>query len=104
MPNTTLETIKDILVLAVTPIALGYMVYKQAIIGKKVDGMTSKLVDAEKGKSNAEGQLAGMEKVKQEVIVAAKVIADAPIVIQPVEVVGQAKPVEVQIKKEDKKL
>lgn len=102
MPNTTLETIKDIVVLGITPMVLGFLIYKQAIIGKKVDGMTSALVVAEKGKSSAEGELKGMETAKQDAI-AAKATVNPVQPIQDVNVVGQAKTVEVEIKKEDKK-
>lgn len=99
MPNTTFETIKDIIVLGITPMVLGYMIYKQAMIGKKVDGMTSALVVAEKGKSSAEGKLEGMEKVKQEIKDTSKVVPE----VQEVKIVEQAKTLEVKVKKEGDK-
>lgn len=74
-----MKDIKDILTIvttAVTPIALAWIAYmqikagqKQKEIGVKVDGMTSKLVEAEKGKADAEGQLKGMAAAKAEIVI-----------------------------------
>lgn len=77
-----MKDLKDILAL-LTPVALAIIAYlqvkasqktkeiqeKQKEIGIKVDGMTEKLVTAEKGKSDAEGQLKGMAAAKAELII-----------------------------------
>lgn len=78
---------------------IGYFKLKigQDKIAVKVDGMTSKLVDAEKGKSNAEGQLTGMAQEKQSAIDAAKVVVVPG--VQEVKIVEQAKPIDVKIDK-----
>lgn len=112
MANTTLETIKDILVLVVTPITLALIAYKQvrisikqAVIHKQIDGMKSELVAAVAGKENAEGQLKGMEKARQDTIIdsTAKAVAAVIPEVQKVEVVEQAKPIVVEVKKDVKK-
>lgn len=101
MPNSTFETIKDIVTI-VTPAFIAYIAYKQAIISNRqkvihtqIDGMKSELVDAVAGRNVAEGQLKGMEQAKQEAIVAIKV-APAP-KVQEVKIVEQSKPVDVKI-------
>lgn len=124
---TTAETIRDI-VIALTPFGMAYLAYKQAKmnkkqdeIGVKVDGMTSKLVEAEKGKSAAEGQLAGMATAKgdaETVIKDAKeaamtvikdakdaaivVIKDSKAGVQDVKIVEQVKPIDVKNVDNDK--
>lgn len=70
-----MQDLKDILAL-LTPVILAIIAYlqvkasqKQKEIGVKVDGMTSKLVEAEKGKSAAEGELKGLAAGKAELVV-----------------------------------
>lgn len=103
MPNTTVETIRDI-VSILTPVAIAFIAYKQVqlnnkqkIIGTQIDGMKSELVEAVAGRNVAEGELKGLAKAKQN----AKDIKLEG--VQEVKIVEQTKAVEVEIKKEDKK-
>lgn len=103
MPNTTVEAIRDI-VSILTPVAIAFIAYKQVqlnnkqkVIGTQIDGMKSELVDAVAGRNKAEGQLEGMDKAKQEVIDAAKVVVVPG--VQEVKIVEQSKPVDVKIDK-----
>lgn len=103
-----MKDLKDILTI-ITPPILAYITYKQIKmsakqkeIAVKVDGMTSKLVEAEKGKSDAEGQLKGRDdaKAEQKVEVATPANPLAPIAVK---IVDQAKTVEVKIAEGDSK-
>lgn len=76
MDSKLLDFIKDILSIVVTPIILAWIALlqvrankKQNEIGVKVDGMTSKLVEAEKGKSAAEGKLDGLAQAKADMVI-----------------------------------
>lgn len=75
MDSKLLDFIKDIFAI-ITPIAIAWIGLlqvrankKQNEIGVKVDGMTSKLVEAEKGKSAAEGKLDGLAQAKAEMVI-----------------------------------
>lgn len=103
MPNSTIETIKDIVVI-LTPVAIAFIGYKQAqisnrqkVIHAQIDGMKSELVEAVKGRGEAEGQLAGIAQEK-----AAAVVIKTP-VVQEVKIVEQAKPIDVKIDESEKK-
>lgn len=79
MDSNLMKDLKDILTL-LTPVAIAWIAYlqikisaKQKEIGVKVDGMTSKLVEAEKGKSDAEGQLKGRADAKAEIVIPANI-------------------------------
>ena len=79
MDSTFVKDIKDILAI-LTPVALALIAYfqfkagqKQKEIGLKVDGMTSKLVEAEKGKSSAEGELKGLAAAEAKLVIPADV-------------------------------
>lgn len=85
MDSNLLKDIKDIMTI-LTPIAIAWIGYlqiktnkKQNEIGVKVDGMTSKLVEAEKGKSDAEGQLKGMAQAKAEMVIPVIPLADVKV-------------------------
>lgn len=103
MPNTTVETIRDI-VSIITPVAIAFIAYKQVqlnnkqkVIGTQIDGMKSELVEAVAGKNKAEGKLSGLEQAKQEAI-------DIKVQgIQEVKIVEQAKPIDVNVKKQGDK-
>jgi hypothetical protein len=105
MANTTLDVIRDILILGVTPITLAIIAYKQVVIGnrqkvihRQIDGMKSELVTAVAGRNKAEGQLEGLAQGKQEVVDAAKVVEhDA---VQKVKIVEQSKAVDVKVEKD----
>lgn len=108
MANTTIETVRDI-VTVLTPVFIAYIAYKQAIISNRqkvihtqIDGMKSELVDAVAGRNKAEGQIAGMEKERQDVKDTAKVAADTPAKVQDVNIVEQSKTVTVKIDDKDK--
>lgn len=85
MDSNLLKDVKDILTI-LTPIAIAWIAYlqvrankKQNEIGVKVDGMTSKLVEAEKGKSNAEGQLQAIAQAKSEMVIPVIPLADVKV-------------------------
>lgn len=108
MTKETLDTIKDIIILGITPIVISFIAYKQiklnhkqTKIAEKVDGMTSALVVAEKGKSHAEGQLTEIDKAKQEAIDTGKTVIATG--VQEVKIVEQAKPLDVKVKKDTDK-
>lgn len=93
--NQTIEVIKAVGAV-VTPIILAWITYlqiksgkKQDIIHKEMNGMKSELVEAVKGRAQAEGEIKGAADAKQE----SKPVTD-------VNIVDQTKPVDVtQIKK-----
>lgn len=124
----TLAEIKEIAAILGT-VLIAYMTFKQHLmaakqktmeaeqkeIAVKVDGMTSKLVVAEKDASSARGELKGMESAKGDaasvlqtakdaamtVIKDAKdaaitVMQDSKTGVQEVKIVGQEKPVDVK--------
>lgn len=113
MPNTIISTIKDIIVI-LAPIALAWIGYKQSkmaskqnkmdekqtIINTQIDGMKTELVAAVKGRGEAEGELTGIAKAKEE---AAVIIKTSD--VQEVKIVEQSKPIDVKIDKsnQDKK-
>lgn len=111
MTKEALDTIKDIIIMGVTPITIAYLAFKQVqianrqkVIHTQIDGMKSELVAAVAGRENAEGQLKGLETAKQDAKDIAILVATAPPPsVQQVEVVGQTKTVDVNIKKEDTK-
>lgn len=102
MTNAIIQTIKDIVVI-LTPVALAIIAYKQSqmsnkqkTIGVQIDGMKTELVEAVKGRAEAEGQLTGMAKAKEE---AAVVATTTKTEVQEVKIVEQAKPIDVKIDK-----
>lgn len=86
MDSKVLDFIKDIIILGITPISIAIISYlqvrtnkKQNEIGVKVDGMTSKLVEAEKGKSAAEGKLDGLAQAKADMVIPVIPLSDVKV-------------------------
>lgn len=80
MDSNLMKDVKDIITI-LTPIAIAWIGYLQIKAGKKqneiaikVDGMTSKLVEAEKAASNAQGQLQAKADAKAEMIIPIPVV------------------------------
>lgn len=92
MDSTLMKDVKDILAL-LTPVATAYIIYMQIKAGqktksiqetqkeieKKVDGMTSKLVEAEKGKADAVGQLKGLAQAKADMVIPVVPLTDVKV-------------------------
>lgn len=85
MDSKLLDFVKDILTI-LTPIVLAWIGLlqlrankKQNEIGVKVDGMTSKLVEAEKGKSAAEGELKGQAQARADMVIPVIPLSDVKV-------------------------
>lgn len=117
---STGEVIRDI-VIALTPFGMAYLAFKQSqianrqkVIHGQIDGMKTELVEAVKGRGEAEGKIQGIEQAKGDAATvikdakstaetlikdakdAAATLKDAASTVQEVKIVEQAKPIDVK--------